>query len=213
MANKKHLILTYGVDASRQRTVLLSLSRVNALLATVIVMALWTVGSFGYFLFAGFRTEATAVATVPRKPAKVECPVVKAAPACEPVEKLAPVVVEAPKPAPPPAPAPESVAAPEAPKLAASIENYRVDETVGKLVTHFAVRNLSKGTLRGKVRGEAEFVALDGSIKTITSEQDYKARILSAKALRFTAPGPGKFTKVKITVDDQATQREIVFFR
>lgn len=231
MPQKKRLILTYGLSEGRQRTVALSLKRVNSFLAVLAVMAIWSAGTLGYFALRGFRTEAVAVATVepalasapePRPevcdpPApeiavadRVEKPEIAVA---EPVEKPDPVPVAASAPEPVVAAVAEEKPAEPENQLAATIEGYRAEETIGKLVTHFSVRNLTNATLRGKVRGEAEFVALDGSRMTITSEQDYKARTLSTKQLRFTAPGPGKFTKIRITVDDRASQRAVVFFR
>ncbi len=229
MPTKKHLILTYGVSGGRQRTVVLSLPRVNTLLAAMAVMAVWSLGSIGYFVLDGFRTEAAAIATVAAAPQPIvgtamdqapqaaEPPAVPEAPKtietvpAELAEKLEPVAVAQ--------PVAEPVAlavAPqveEKPALAATLEDYRAKETSGKLITRFSVRNLSQATLRGKVIAEAEFVAPDGSVKTVTSQQDYKARTLSQKQLYFTAPGPGKFTKVRITVNDQTTQRAIVFFK
>jgi hypothetical protein len=213
MPSKKHLVLTYGVTEGRQRTVMLPLKRVNAALIVIATMAVWSFGTLIYFVAAGFRTEAVVVATpfeslppvdpeeLVEAPAEVKVP--EAVAVAEPVETAqpAPVQVE---------PTPAATLEPE---LAATVENYRATEENGKLVTKFSIRNLSRGTLRGKVIGEAEFVLADGSTRAVTAEQDYKAKTLSTKELAFSAPGDGKFTKVRLTIQDKETQRAVVFFK
>ncbi len=227
MPTKKHLILTYGVSEGRQRTVVMSLARVNTVMTALAVMTVWSLGSVGYLVLAGFKPDAVAISTVAVRPqpivgtSTVQAPQAAQAPEvpgasaplaavpAEPEEKLEPDAVVLPVVATVAAPSPVEAK----PSLAASLERYRANATSGKLVTHFSVRNLSHGTLRGKVIGEAEFVALDGSVQTITTRQDYKASTLSQKQLNFAAPGPGKFRKVRITVNDEATQRAVVFFK
>ncbi len=93
--------------------------------------------------------------------------------------------------------------------LAAALEGFHFARSGSKLVANFAIRNLSDEVLRGKVQGEADFVGDDGEAKTIVAELTYKARILSAKELRFVAPGPGKFVAVRITVRDHLAERAL----
>jgi hypothetical protein len=232
MPSKKHLILTYGVAPGRQRTLVLSLPRVNAVRGTGAVMALWSVGSVAYFLSAGFRTEAVVEATTLPAPATADAAALPEEMPSSPEEMAsspvgAPVPVESVVTPPEPTVAVEPLASSETlkpltpqpetkaaePELAATVENYRAVDGGNRLVTYFGIRNRSHATLRGKVKGEAEFVAADGSVQTIVAEQDYKARTLSAKQLAFAAPGPGKFTKVRIIINDRATQRAVVFFK
>lgn len=219
MPDNKQLILTYGVLDGRQRTVALSLARVNLALALFAGIVASSLASAGYLLFAGFKTEATAVATV-SAPAPV-CPEPKAQPipVCEaPVESSQPVAVAEP----PKADMPQTEAAPvvaaaestpAAPALEALLEDYRATVAGDELTARFAVKNLSNGTLRGKIVAEADFVLPDGTVRKVAAEELFKARWRSTKQLSFKAPGEGKFGEVRITVQDQASQRSIVFFK
>lgn len=224
MSSKKNLILTYSVTPDRQRTVVLPLSRVNALMAALGVMIAWSLGSAVYILTAEPQAvvavvpqftptspmtpaPAATVAVVPRVPlVEVASPEVAVV---EPATETSPAAVET---SPAAAEKPGEITA-NVPKLAAALENYSVTQAGEKFIANFGVRNLSNGILRGKVIAEAEFIAEDGTVKTVTAVEDYKARILSAKQLHFRAPGPGKFTKMRITVNDKASQRAVVFFK